>query len=409
VRDLIPKGRWLTIEEIRSGSFSAGACEGSFTSAQEEELELFKKAIPTEWQNAARNLHIGSIQVGEFYAMEDDEGLEIFEAMEIERCSVRGKVYKCTNSCELVPSDEPTKTVPSEKIKPVLVERMKKRSKPNDPKAVDRESYPIYFVGLGEDTPCTWHTIRSKAGAVYYLTCKNIRKSLQKKSPGKGPTSWSVELGDPRMLMWTPQFKRLHESGVPIDCIEIVWLIFHHALPVRERLHRHGHPDVLTPNCLDCTGCPETITHLLFGCVHVRRVWKWIDRVWRKITGSKSVFGVLLVDQTPDPIPLMRSFLKAYFVYNDADLDGPALLWLNLLCLTVQAIYGERNKSSLSCATIEEGIVNKKYKKSTDTIIGRLAASIRSQVEYRYYSIEYSQTRDNFRGGIIEATRGGKS
>ena len=104
----------------------------------------------------------------------------------------------------------------------------------------------------------------------------------------------------------------------------------------------------------------------------------------------------------------MRSFLKAYFVYNDADLDGPALLWLNLLCLTVQAIYGERNKSSLS-ATIEEGIVNKKYKKSTDTIVGRLAASIRSQVEYRYYSIEYSQIRDNFRGGIMEATRGGES
>ena len=72
-------------------------------------------------------------------------------------------------------------------------------------------------------------------------------------------------------------WRRLHNSVVDCKARDILFLLLHDKLPVKERLFRIGMRN--DPYCLKCAGAEvNDIVHFFCSCVAVCNTWSWLKR-----------------------------------------------------------------------------------------------------------------------------------
>ncbi|KAK1661991.1 hypothetical protein QYE76_050150 [Lolium multiflorum] len=74
-------------------------------------------------------------------------------------------------------------------------------------------------------------------------------------------------------------------SRAPYSCKFFAWLAAKNRCWTADRLQRRGLPR--PPACPLCDQEPESLQHLLLGCVVSREVWFWALRCWGKENGSQ--------------------------------------------------------------------------------------------------------------------------
>ena len=157
----------------------------------------------------------------------------------------------------------------------VQVERLERVGKPNSSKAVTASPPPpLYYFQPWGASPLTWHQVCTIARILYTVTCRSLRATLHPALKPTGPARWREELGE-GIAGWIPPFEFYYHTSPHPKIFEIMWLIFHHSLPVKDRLFKHGHPEVTDSECLHhnpSEAHAETISHVLF-CSSVRIVW----------------------------------------------------------------------------------------------------------------------------------------
>ena len=72
-------------------------------------------------------------------------------------------------------------------------------------------------------------------------------------------------------------WRRLHSSVVECKAKDVLFLLLHNKLPVKERLFRIGLKH--DPYCLKCAGAEiNDIVHFFCSCVAVCNTWSWLKR-----------------------------------------------------------------------------------------------------------------------------------
>jgi hypothetical protein len=78
-----------------------------------------------------------------------------------------------------------------------------------------------------------------------------------------------------------PTASQIWRSRAPYSCKFFAWLISRNICWTADRLQRRGLP--APASCPLCNQEPETIQHLLLGCVVAREVWTWALSRWGKL------------------------------------------------------------------------------------------------------------------------------
>jgi mannosylglycoprotein endo-beta-mannosidase len=78
-----------------------------------------------------------------------------------------------------------------------------------------------------------------------------------------------------------PTASQIWRSRAPYSCKFFAWLISRNRCWTADRLQRRGLP--APASCPLCNQEPETIQHLLLGCVVAREVWTWALSRWGKL------------------------------------------------------------------------------------------------------------------------------
>ena len=127
----------------------------------------------------------------------------------------------------------------------VHTEKLERITKPNRP-TVDDKDFPTFLFGPWSDSVLTWHQVRSTEGTLYEMTPKKTRLGLMIYTKPTGPERWITEIGS-SMIGWVPQFDYFLSLPIHPTTYQIIWLIFHHSLPVKQRLFNHNLPEVSDP------------------------------------------------------------------------------------------------------------------------------------------------------------------
>ena len=225
----------------------------------------------------------------------------------------------------------------------VHTERMDKISVPFNKEAVN--STPRYYFQSWKTTTLNWRQLQTIDGPLRTSTVKGVRLALFKHPPNDSPERWAEDLNKPQLKNWYPKFEVYSVLDLHPKVYNVMWLILHHSLPVKARLHKHGHPDVLTPYCPhhpDGINRPETIAHALF-CSTVRPVWAWVFHIFKLITDQPPPVEANAILGAPER-DLMQQLLQEW------DIKAPmeqAIVWQELLAITVFSIVKYRNKIGL--------------------------------------------------------------
>ena len=75
-----------------------------------------------------------------------------------------------------------------------------------------------------------------------------------------------------------PGAKMLRKTRAPGRCKFFVWLALHDRCWTAARRKRHNLQD--NDTCGACLQLPETISHILIGCIYAREVWSTLFRRW---------------------------------------------------------------------------------------------------------------------------------
>ena len=109
---------------------------------------------------------------------------------------------------------------------------------------------------------------------------------------------------------WQPVWSRLHDMALDRSHRAVVWKTLHGVLPcgallsfatLRQPVRADTQPliaQAMCPHCLPLS-VPETLTHMLLGCVGAITVWDWICRLWAAYSGAQApppIAAVLLAD-----------------------------------------------------------------------------------------------------------------
>lgn len=78
-----------------------------------------------------------------------------------------------------------------------------------------------------------------------------------------------------------PVASQIWHSRAPYSCKFFAWLVTKNRCWTADRLQQHGLPHPAA--CPLCDQEPETLQHLLLGCVVAREVWTWALRRWEKL------------------------------------------------------------------------------------------------------------------------------
>ena len=74
---------------------------------------------------------------------------------------------------------------------------------------------------------------------------------------------------------YSTAWKRLHSPGVDSKARDVLFLLLHNKLPVKERLFRIGLKH--DPYCFKCAGAEiNDIEHFFCTCEAVRNTWSWV-------------------------------------------------------------------------------------------------------------------------------------
>jgi len=208
-------------------------------------------------------------------------------------------------------------------------------------------------------------------------TAKKLREALFKPQPHDCGIRWANDINKRALAFRTPLFDVYSELKIRPKYYEPLWLIFHHSLPCKARLHHRGHPGVLEPFCPHHpipTIIPESISHVIF-CQTVRPIWSWLFFVLSKINAPDKT---LLSDDhlyAATDENLMNLLLTSWAGRGND-------MWKELMTVGVFCIVRERNRLSIDniCQDTVEGVT-------------RHRNNIRKQIAYRFRGIVAERSR----------------
>ena len=110
------------------------------------------------------------------------------------------------------------------------------------------------------------------------ITNKMIYRSYLKNSP---PTKIEQETGSSMEIVW----KRLSYSGLPASEREILYLLVHNKLPVKERIYRVGQaPDPYCNHCFTASGAVDCdVRHFFCSCLAIVGIWGEVKTLMRNL------------------------------------------------------------------------------------------------------------------------------
>ena len=108
------------------------------------------------------------------------------------------------------------------------------------------------------------------AGTIKTLTNKTVYAEMTSSFP---PPKVVMDSNRDYGTVW----KRLHSTVVDDKARDVLFLLLHNKLPVKERLFRIGMKH--DPYCLKCAGAEiNDIVHFFCSCVAVCNTWSWLKR-----------------------------------------------------------------------------------------------------------------------------------
>ena len=129
---------------------------------------------------------------------------------------------------------------------------------------------PEYFSCIADLVAEMMISEKVNAGTIKTLTNKLVHAELTSSFP------------PPKVVMnsnrdYSTAWRRLHSNVVDGKARDILFLLLHNKLPVKERLFRIGMKN--DPYCLKCVGAEvHDIVHYFCSCVAVCNTWSWLKR-----------------------------------------------------------------------------------------------------------------------------------
>ena len=129
---------------------------------------------------------------------------------------------------------------------------------------------PEYFVYIAELVAEMMVSDKVSAGTLKRLTNKTVYAEMTSSFP---PPKVVLESNRDYSVAW----KRLHSPFVDGKARDVLFLLLHNKLPVKERLFRIGLKS--DPYCLKCAGAEiDDIVHYFCTCGAVCNSWSWVKR-----------------------------------------------------------------------------------------------------------------------------------
>merc|ERR1711954_552006 len=129
---------------------------------------------------------------------------------------------------------------------------------------------PEYFAYVADLVAEMMISEKVNAGTIKTLTNKSVYAELTSSFP---PPKVVMDSDRDYSTVW----RRLHSSVVDDKARDILFLLLHNKLPVKERLFRIGMKH--DPYCLKCAGAEiDDIVHFFCSCVSVCNTWSWLKR-----------------------------------------------------------------------------------------------------------------------------------
>ena len=108
------------------------------------------------------------------------------------------------------------------------------------------------------------------AGTIKTLTNKTVYAEMTSSFP---PPKVVMDSNRDYGIAW----RRLHSPVVDDKARDVLFLLLHNKLPVKERLFRIGIKH--DPYCLKCAGAEiDDIVHFFCSCLSVSNTWSWLKR-----------------------------------------------------------------------------------------------------------------------------------
>merc|ERR1711954_513857 len=148
-----------------------------------------------------------------------------------------------------------------------LLERLAPDINLGQPRATETPEYYAYVADLVAEMMISE---KVTAGSIKNIKNKVVYKEMTSSFP---PPKVVMESGWDYSTAW----KRLHSPVVDSKARDVLFLLIHNKLPVKERLFRIGLKH--DPYCLKCAGAEiSDIVHSFCTCGDVCNTWSWVKR-----------------------------------------------------------------------------------------------------------------------------------